>query len=140
VTPIRNFDRPNWFFTFSKKCHNKHKHKISKHVFVDCRVIKLCPITNFQLNQTAFYFSFQKGSPCTSKVINPFLDIFHCSILKYFLDENQIYSHLSYKRDVTLTDFGKVHPTQNKNPPCTFIDYITDLSIFLQNFQYSYRT
>ena len=85
MTPIWNFDRPNWFFTFSNKRHNIHKHKISKHVFVDCRVIKLCPITNFQLNQTAFYFSFQKGSPCTSKVINPFLDIFHCSILKYFL-------------------------------------------------------
>ena len=51
-----------------------------------------------------------------------------------------MYSHLSNKRDVTLTDFGKFHPAQNKNPPCTFIDFITDLSIFLQNFQYSYRT
>ena len=50
------------------------------------------------------------------------------------------YSHLSNKRDATLTDFGKFHPAQNKNPPCTFIDFITDLSIFLQNFQYSYRT
>ena len=36
-----------------------------------------------------------------------------------------IYSHLSNKRDVTLTDFGKFHPAQNKNPPCTFIDFIT---------------
>ena len=43
------------------------------------------------------------------------------------------YSHLSNKRDVTLTDFGKFHPAQNKNPPCTFIDFITKLSIFLQN-------
>ena len=43
------------------------------------------------------------------------------------------YSHLSIKRDVTLTDFGKFHPAQNKNPPCTFIDFITKLSIFLQN-------
>ena len=44
-----------------------------------------------------------------------------------------IYSHLSNKRDVTLTNFGKFHPTQNKNPPCTFIYFITKLSIFLQN-------
>jgi hypothetical protein len=43
------------------------------------------------------------------------------------------YSHLSNKRDVMLTDFGKFHPAQNKNPPCTFIDFITKLSIFLQN-------
>ena len=33
-----------------------------------------------------------------------------------------MYSHLSNKRDVTLTDFGKFHLAQNKNPPCTFID------------------
>ena len=37
------------------------------------------------------------------------------------------YSHLSNKRDVTLTDFGKFHHAQNKNPPCTFIDFITEL-------------
>ena len=43
------------------------------------------------------------------------------------------YSHLSNKRDVTLTDFGKFHHAQNKNPPCKFIDFITKLSIFLQN-------
>ena len=49
------------------------------------------------------------------------------------------YSHLSNKRDVTLTDFRKFHPARNKNPPCTFIDFITKLSIFLQNLQYSYR-
>ena len=40
-----------------------------------------------------------------------------------------IYSHLSNRCDVTLTDFGKFHPTQNKNPPCTFIDFITKLSV-----------
>ena len=34
------------------------------------------------------------------------------------------YSHLSNKRDVTLTDFGKFHPAQNKNSPCMFIDFI----------------
>ena len=39
------------------------------------------------------------------------------------------YSHLSNKRDVTLTNFGKFHPTQNKNPPCMFIAFITKLSI-----------
>ena len=43
-----------------------------------------------------------------------------------------IYSHLSNKRDITLTDFGKFQPAQNKNPPCTFIDFITDISIFLE--------
>ena len=43
------------------------------------------------------------------------------------------YSHLSNIRDDTLTDFGKFHPAQNKNSPCTFIDLITKLSIFLQN-------
>ena len=35
-----------------------------------------------------------------------------------------IYSHLSDKRDVMLTDFEKFHPTQNKNPPYTFIDFL----------------
>ena len=34
-----------------------------------------------------------------------------------------VYSHLFNKRDVTLTDFGKFHPAQNKNLPCTFIDF-----------------
>ena len=43
------------------------------------------------------------------------------------------YTHLSNKRDVTLTDFGKFDPAQNKNPPCTFIDSIRKLSMFLQN-------
>ena len=51
-----------------------------------------------------------------------------------------MYSHLSNKRDVTLTDFGKFHPAQNKSPPCTFIDFFTELSIFLQKFQHSCRT
>ena len=31
------------------------------------------------------------------------------------------YSHLSNKRDVTLTDFGTFHPEQNKDPPCKFL-------------------
>ena len=35
-----------------------------------------------------------------------------------------MYSHLSNKRDVTLTDFEKFHPTQIKNPPYTFIDFL----------------
>ena len=35
-----------------------------------------------------------------------------------------VYSHLSNKRDVTLTDFEKFHPTQIKNPPYTFIDFL----------------
>ena len=43
------------------------------------------------------------------------------------------YSHLSNKHDVTLTDFEKFYPAQNKNPPCTFIDLIKKLSIILQN-------
>ena len=34
------------------------------------------------------------------------------------------YSHLSNKRDVTLTDFEKFHPTQIKNLPYTFIDFL----------------
>ena len=37
------------------------------------------------------------------------------------------YSHLSNKRDVTLTNFRKFHPARNKSPP-------------LQNVQYSYKT
>ena len=49
------------------------------------------------------------------------------------------YSHLSNKHDVTHTNFRKFHPARNKNPPCTFIDFITKLSIFLQNLQYSYQ-
>jgi hypothetical protein len=49
------------------------------------------------------------------------------------IPEKYQYSHLSNKPDVTLTDFGKYHPAQNKNPPFTFIDLITKLSLFLQN-------
>ena len=35
-----------------------------------------------------------------------------------------MYSHLSNKRDVTLTDFEKFHPTQIKNPSYTLIDLL----------------
>ena len=31
--------------------------------------------------------------------------------------KKSLYSRLSNKHDVTLTDFGKFHPAQNKNPP-----------------------
>ena len=34
-----------------------------------------------------------------------------------------VYSHLSNKREVTLTNFEKFHPPQ-KNPPSTFIDFL----------------
>ena len=40
---------------------------------------------------------------------------------------------LDNKRDVMLTDFGKFHLAQNKTPPCTIINFITKLSMFLQN-------
>ena len=43
---------------------------------------------------------------------------------KYLCSKNHKYSHLSNKRDVTLTDFEKFHPTQIKNPPYTFIDFL----------------
>ena len=43
------------------------------------------------------------------------------------------YSHLSNKHDFTLTDFRKFHPAGNKNLTCMVIDFITKLSIFLQN-------
>ena len=43
------------------------------------------------------------------------------------------YSHLCNKRGATLTNIGKFHPAQNKHPLSTFIDFITKLSIFLQN-------
>ena len=55
----------------------------------------------------------------------------------YAICMRTVYSHLSNKRDVTLTDYGKFHPAQNENPPCMFIDFITELSIFLQKFQSS---
>ena len=57
-----------------------------------------------------------------------------CSVtlLSYFV-LSSCYSHLSNKRDVMLTNFGKLHPAQNKNPTCTFIDLITKFSIFLKN-------
>ena len=44
---------------------------------------------------------------------------------KYMYDKKYYpnYSHLSNKRDVTLTDFDKFHPPQ-KNPPSTFIDFL----------------
>ena len=35
----------------------------------------------------------------------------------------QTYSHLSNKREVTLTDFEKFHLPQ-KNPPSMFIDFV----------------
>ena len=44
-------------------------------------------------------------------------------------NNNTEYSHLSNKGDVMLTDFGKFHPAQKRNPPCTFF-------ISLQNFLY----
>ena len=50
------------------------------------------------------------------------------------------YSHLSNKRDVTLTDFEKFHPPQNKNPPYTFIDFLdfsTLHSTFIRFMYYS---
>ena len=34
------------------------------------------------------------------------------------------YSHLSNKREVTLTDFETLHPPQKINPPSTFIDFL----------------
>ena len=43
------------------------------------------------------------------------------------------YSYLSNKRDVTLTDFEKFHPTQIKNPPYPFIDFL-DLSTLHSTF------
>ena len=39
-----------------------------------------------------------------------------------------MYSHLSNKREVTLTDFDKISPSTKKNPPSTFIDFITKVS------------
>ena len=49
-----------------------------------------------------------------------------CNILSETLLDRliQTHSHRSNKRDVTLTDFGKFHPAQNKNPPCTFTDFL----------------
>ena len=35
-----------------------------------------------------------------------------------------IYSHLSNKRDVMLTNFEVFHPAQIKNPPYTFMDFL----------------
>ena len=57
-----------------------------------------------------------------------------------------MYSHLSNKCDVTLTNFRKFHPARNKNPPCTFIDFITNFniltepSIFLQDLMMIFLT
>ena len=58
-----------------------------------------------------------------------------------------MYSHLSNKRDVTLTDFGKFHPAQNKNPPLHVywfhyrsFNILTELSIFLQNLMMIFLT
>ena len=42
----------------------------------------------------------------------------------FFPDEDKLYSHLSNKREVTLTDFEKkIHPPQTF-PPSTFIDFL----------------
>ena len=45
----------------------------------------------------------------------------HTMYLFYF---TSMYSHLYNKREVTLTDFEKFHPTQIKNPPYMFIDFL----------------
>ena len=55
---------------------------------------------------------------------------------KNILDKSY-YSHLSNKRDVTLTDFGKFHSAQNKNPPARLLISLQNLQYFLQNFQFS---
>ena len=48
------------------------------------------------------------------------------------------YTHLSNKREVMLTDFGKFHPPQ-KNPPSIFIDFTTKLSDILnENFSHGH--
>ena len=52
------------------------------------------------------------------------LEAVYLEALLYCIYQTLSYSHLSNKRDVTLTDFGKFHPAQNKNPPCRFIDFI----------------
>ena len=50
--------------------------------------------------------------------------IMRIQFISYFWNYLIKYSHLSNKRDVTLTDFEKFHPPQNKNPPYTFIDFL----------------
>ena len=49
--------------------------------------------------------------------------LFHLG--KDSISGDKAYSHLSNKRDVTLTDFGKFHPAQNKNAPCSWFHYKT---------------
>ena len=36
-----------------------------------------------------------------------------------------LYTHLSNRREVTLTEFEKFHPPQKKIPPSSFINFIT---------------
>jgi len=44
-----------------------------------------------------------------------------------------MYSHLSNKREVTLIDFEKFHPTQKKIPPPRLLISLQNFPIFLQN-------
>ena len=48
-----------------------------------------------------------------------------CINSKEMIFSGSYYSHLSNKHDVTLTDFGKFHPAQNKNAPCSWFHYKT---------------
>ena len=43
------------------------------------------------------------------------------------------YSHLSNKHEVTLTDFEKFRPPQNKIPPPRLLISLQNYPIFLQN-------
>ena len=68
--------------------------------------------------------------------------LWHLNSFDFFnsCEPSNNYYHLSNKREVTLTDFGKFHPAQNKNPPCMFIDFITKMSYCFIQSQYSNKT
>ena len=53
-------------------------------------------------------------------------------VLHKYVFSEITYSHLSKKRNVKLTDFGKFHPAQNNNLPCTFIDFIKTFNILTE--------
>ena len=75
------------------------------------------------------------NSALRSKTGTLFISIFGCGKFygwylhrSYRVEIVRHGTHLSNKRDVKLTDFGKFHPAQNKSPPCMFIDFITKVS------------
>ena len=88
--------------------------------------VMLSPTLRVFIRRMIWTFTLGRNSFCVRFVTLPDLKLisFKSERLLSRLDVFT-YSHLSNERDVTLTDFGKFHPAQNKNAPCSWFHYKT---------------